>query len=79
MLKIMSIALSFCGALMLLFALLSGGAALMASIERYQQGHGQLFPDVEFYGLLALICCVLGIFSLIVSRRIVRILNQHKE
>jgi hypothetical protein len=79
MLKIMAIALSFCGALMLLLALLSGGAALMASIERYQQGRGQPFPDVEFYGLIALICCVLGVFSLIVSRRIMRILSHHKE
>ncbi len=64
---------------MLLLALLSGGAALTALIERYHQGRDQPFADVEFYGLLALICCVLGAFSLIVSRRIARYLNQHKE
>ncbi len=79
MLKAISIGLTICGALMLLLALLSGGVALTASIERYQHGRGQPFAEVEFYGLLALICCVLGAFSLIVSRRIARHLDQHKE
>jgi hypothetical protein len=79
MLKIISIGLFICGALMLLLALLSGGAALMASIERFQHGRVNLFADVEFFGLLSLICIVLGAFSLIISRRIARHIHHRKE
>jgi len=78
MLKIISMVLFICGACMLLLALLSGGAALMASVERFQHGRSHLFDDVEFFGLLALICCVLGAFSLIIAKRIARRLHQNK-
>ncbi|HUI45735.1 MAG TPA: hypothetical protein VL122_07130 [Nitrospirota bacterium] len=79
MLKFIAIGLYICGACMLLLALLSGGAALTASVHRFQHGRSHLFADVEFFGLLTLICCVLGAFSLSMARRIARRLQQGKE
>jgi len=79
MLKIISIGLFMCGAFMLLLAMLSGGVALIASVDRFQHGSGHLSVDVEFFGLLTLICCVLGAFSLVIAKRIARHLHQRKE
>ena len=67
------------GSISLLLGLLSGGAALLSSIDRVQQGHGLLFADVEIFGLLALICCVLGAFSLIVAKRLAKRTHQHRS
>ncbi len=67
------------GGIMLLLALLSGGAALLSILDRVKHGHGLLYADVEFFGLLALICCVLGAFSLIVARRIASRMDKDKS
>jgi len=66
------------GGISLLLGLLSGGAALLSSIDRVQHGRSLLFADVEFFGLLALICCVLGAFSLIVAKRLAKKMHQHR-
>jgi hypothetical protein len=67
------------GSISLLLGLLSGGAALLSSIDRVRHGHGLLFADdVEIFGLLALICCVLGAFSLIVAKRLTKRMHQQR-
>ncbi len=66
------------GSISLMLGLLSGGAALLSSIDRVRHGHGLLFADVEIFGLLALICCVLGAFSLIVAKRLTKRVHQHR-
>jgi hypothetical protein len=79
MLKIIVTGLSIGGALMLLLALLSGGGALMASFERIQHSQGHVSSNAGFFGLLALIGSVLGAFSLIIARRIARLMRRGKE
>jgi hypothetical protein len=74
-LKILRICLLVSGGISLLLGLLSGGASLLSAIERFQQGRG-LFADAEAFGLLALICCTLGAFSLIVGKRIARQIHK---
>lgn len=76
MLKIIFKWLVISGALMLLLALLSGGAALVASFERIRLGQGHVSANAGFFGLLALICCILGAFSLLIARRIANHLHQ---
>lgn len=68
--------LLICGAVMLLLGLISGGASLLALLERRSHGPGLMFADVEFFGLLALVCCVLGVFSLLAAKRIGRYLRK---
>ncbi len=77
-LKAISLALSIGGGILLLLGLLAGGASLMTSLERLQHGTGPLFADGEFFGLLALICCVLGAISLIVAKRLRRIMQRNE-
>jgi hypothetical protein len=79
MLKIIATGLFLSGALMLLLALLSGGGALMASFDRIQYSQGHVSANAGFFGLFALIFSVLGVFSLILARRIARHLRQGKE
>ena len=77
MLKIFTIVLVICGAIMLLLGFVSGAASLVALLERHSRGGpGIMFADVEFFGLLALVCCTLGIFSLLVAKRIGRYLYK---
>ncbi len=75
-LKILRIGLMVSGGISLLLGLLAGGASLLSAIERFQQGRGLLFADAEAFGLLALICCTLGAFSLIVGKRIARRIHE---
>ncbi len=75
-LKILRICLLVGGGILLLLGLLAGGASLLSAIERFQQGRGLLFADAEAFGLLALICCTLGAFSLIVGKRIARYIHK---
>ncbi len=77
-LKIIHTLLLIGGGISFILGLLSGGAALMSSLDRVKHGRGLLVADVEFFGLLALICCVLGAFSLIVAKRIARRLHKGK-
>jgi len=79
MARVLVIGLLICGALMLLLGMISGGASLVALLERRSHGPGIMFADVEFFGLLALVCCVLGIFSLLVAKRIGRHLQKQGE
>lgn len=75
-LKILRTCLLVSGGISLLLGLLAGAAALLTEIERLQRGHGLLFADAEAFGLLALICCTLGAFSLIVGKRIARQIHK---
>jgi hypothetical protein len=79
MARVLVIGLLICGALMLLLGMISGGASLLALVERHRHGSGLMFADVEFFGLLALVCCVLGVFSLLVAKRIGRFLQKKEE
>jgi hypothetical protein len=76
--KTFTIILVICGAIMLLLGFVSGAASLAALFERRRSGPGIMFADVEFFGLLAFVCCTLGIFSLLVAKRIGRY-AQKKE
>jgi len=67
------------GGAMLLIGFLFGGAALYWTVERVWHGRSAIVADFEVFGVLALICCVLGAFSLIVARRIARQLEQDKR
>ncbi len=75
-LKTLRTLLIISGGMSLLLGLLAGGAALLSTIERFQHGHGLLYVDVEVFGLLALIFCVLGACSLIVAKRIARQIHR---
>jgi len=78
-LKILRVGLLAGGGAMLLIGLLSGGAALLSSVDRLRFGGAPLAGDVGIFGLLALVCCVLGAFSLIVARRIARQMEQERR
>ncbi len=75
-LKTLRMVLVIGGSASLLLGFLSGAAALLSWVERFRRGPGLLFADAEVFGLLALICCVLGAFSLIVAKRIARRINK---
>jgi uncharacterized membrane-anchored protein len=75
-LKLLNAALLIGGSISLLLGLIAGGAALLSSVDRVHRGWGLLSADVEVFGLIALICCVLGGFSLIIARRIGRRLRH---
>ena len=70
MMKMMSIGLWILGGLLLLIALLFGGASVLAFIARVQHGRGLLFADVEFFGMIALIAAVLGAAVLFAARKL---------
>lgn len=59
-LSALSSILTLSGTILLVIALLSGGAAILSLIERFQHGPGLLFADVEFFGFIALICAFSG-------------------
>ena len=58
------------GSLLLLFALVFGGASILALIARVQHGRGLFFADVEFLGLLAVVAAVLGAATLFIAKRL---------
>jgi hypothetical protein len=58
--KIISIGLWIVGGLMVLIALVSGGASILSLLERVQHGPGLLFADVEFLGFIAVIAAYIG-------------------
>ncbi|HTG02288.1 MAG TPA: hypothetical protein VK654_17030 [Nitrospirota bacterium] len=64
------------GAIALLLGFVSGAASLFALLERRRGGPGIMFADVEFFGLLALVCSTIGIFSLLVAKRLGRHLSR---
>jgi len=68
--RIISIGLWIVGGLMLLVALVSGGASILSLLERVQHGPGLLFADVEFLGFIALIASILGAATLFAARKL---------
>jgi hypothetical protein len=59
-LSVLSSILTVSGTILLVIALLSGGAAILSLTERLQHGSGLLFADVEFFGFIAFICALSG-------------------
>jgi len=68
--KIISIGLWIVGGLLLLMAIVSGGASMVSSLERVQHGPGLLFADVEFLGFIAVIAAILGAAMLFVAKKL---------
>jgi hypothetical protein len=64
--------LALIGGIFLLTALLSGGAAVLAFIERQRHGAGLLFADVELLGFMACICAVLGGLAVFGARKLAK-------
>jgi hypothetical protein len=65
------------GGILLLLGMLSGGAALLASFNRIQQGLGTGPQESERFGLMALVCGSLGACSLIIAKRLGRKMDRH--
>lgn len=59
-LSVLSSILTVSGGILLVAALLSGGAAILSLTERLQHGSGLLFADVEFFAFIAFICALSG-------------------
>jgi hypothetical protein len=68
--RMISIGLWIAGGLLLLIALVFGGASIFALISRVQHGRGLLFADVEFFGMIALIAVILGAAILFAARKL---------
>jgi hypothetical protein len=68
--KIILIGLWIVSGLLLLIALVFGGASALALIARVQHGRGLLFADVEFFGMIALIAVILGAATLFVAKKL---------
>jgi len=67
--RIISIGLWIVGGLMLLVALVSGGASILPLLERAEHGPGLFFADVEFFGFMALMAAKLGAAILFVAKK----------
>ena len=65
-----SVGLWIVGGLLLLVALISGGASILALLARVQHGPGLLFADVEFFGFIALIAAILGAGILFIAKKL---------
>ena len=68
--RMISIGLWIVGGLLLLIALVSGGASILSWIERLQHGPGLMFADVEIFGFIALIAVILGAAMLFVAKKL---------
>jgi hypothetical protein len=55
--------------MLLLIALLSGGASILSLIERLKHGPGLMFADVEFFGLVAFVCAFAGGLAVFGARK----------
>ena len=67
--SIASIILAFVGGILLVIALLSGGASILSLIERRQHGPGLFFADVESFGFIALVCALTGGLAIFGARK----------
>ena len=65
-----SVGLWIVGGLLLLIALVSGGASILSLLERSQHGTGLFLADVEFFGFIALIAVMLGAAVLFVASKL---------
>ena len=68
--RMISIGLWIAGGLLLLIALVAGGASILSLLERIQHGAGLLFADVEFFGFIALIAGILGVATLFAAKKL---------
>ena len=68
--KIISIGLWTVGGLLLLVALVFGGASILSLLERVQHGPGLLFADVEFFGFIAFTAAILGAAMLFAAKKL---------
>jgi hypothetical protein len=68
--KMISMGLWIVGGLLLLVALVAGGASILSLLERLQHGPGLLFADVELFGFIALIAVILGAATLFAARKL---------
>lgn len=68
--RMISIGLWVVGGLLLLIALVFGGASIFALIARVQHGRGLMFADVEFFGFIALIAAILGVATLFAAKKL---------
>ena len=68
--RMMSIGLWMVCGLLLLIALVFGGASILSLLERVQHGAGLLFADVEFFGFIALIAAILGVATLLAAKKL---------
>ena len=75
--RMISIGLWILGGLLLLIALVSGGASILALIARVQHGRGLFFADVEFLGLIALAAAILGAAMLFAAKKLSFSGNPH--
>jgi hypothetical protein len=66
--------LAIAGGALLLIALLSLGACILALVERLHHGAGLFFADVEIFGFIAFTLAILGWAALFASRE----LKKHK-
>ncbi|HUL36921.1 MAG TPA: hypothetical protein VLW47_04495 [Thermodesulfobacteriota bacterium] len=74
--KWISMGLWIMGGLLLLIALVFGGASILSFLERVQHGPGLLFADVEFFGFIALIAVILGAATLFVAKKLSSVEKQ---
>src|SRR4030042_7164343 len=68
--RMISIGLWIVGGLLVLIALVAGGASILSLLERVQHGPGLLFADVEFFGFIALIAGILGVATLFAAKKL---------
>jgi len=71
-LSVLSSILTVSGALLLVIALLSGGASILSLAERLQHGPGMFFADVELFGFIAFICAFSGGLAVFGARKLSR-------
>ncbi len=70
--KIISVTLIIVGVMLLIIALLAGLASVSALISRMRYGPGIMFADVEFFGLAALVCAIVGTLAIIAAKKLAK-------
>ncbi len=78
LLSVFSFILTLIGGILIAVALLSGGAAMLALIERLRHGRGIMFADTEFLGITALVCGLPGALLVIGARKLSKAKRHHR-
>ncbi len=68
--RMISIGLLIVGGLLIVVALVSGGASILSLLERVQHEQGLFFADVQFFAFMALIATILGVALLFVAKKL---------
>jgi hypothetical protein len=68
--KMLLTGLRIVGGLLLLIALVFGGASILSLLERIQHGPGLLFADVEVLSFIALIGGIFGAATLFAAKKL---------